>query len=331
MWSWDGEWGKWLTAVPADGVSQGPGSAGEAAGISLGNPGHLHGTVALLRCYCVGIVHFLGEDEFWIDLYGKWCCSWGGDCSDSVLLHVQAPDVKKSPGLHILVVLVPPYSPWLWAVVSEYLTYPHRCLRHWSFELRDVIPIISFWDLLIYLCYLSNRFYNTFAMLKCLYILKNVSQLTFLHLHYWKTSSWSWKPLSRWGKNLLAVCSSYLFFTLSFILNFLLDFIFYSKGKTLTSTSLSKLDSFDLASSLLQGFTHCSTIIFFLWCNEQHCRHCSRWGHFFSKLATALIDIFRGFQTVWCCLNENVIPLRDFKPSFCRASRNNFFKVFVQL
>lgn len=123
----------------------------------------------------------------------------------------------------------------------------------------------------------------------------------------------------------LSVSSAHLFSTPCFVLNFILDLIFYSKSKTLTWTSLSKLDSFDLASSLLQGFTRCNTIIFFLWCNEQHYRHCSRWGHFFSKLATALIDIFCGFQTMWCCLNENVIPLRDFKPSFCWASRNFFF------
>lgn len=130
---------------------------------------------------------------------------------------------------------------------------------------------------------------------------------------------------------MLTVSSAHLFSTPSFMLKFVLDLIFYNKSKSLASTSLSKLDSFDLASSLLQGFTRCSTIIFFLWCNEQHCRHCSRWGHFFSKLATALIDIFRGFQTVWCCLNKNVIPLRDFKPRLCWASRNNFFlKVFVQ-
>lgn len=131
------------------------------------------------------------------------------------------------------------------------------------------------------------------------------------------------------GKKLLAVSSAHLFSTPSFVLNFLLDLTFYSKSKTLTSTSLSKLDSFDLASSLLQGFTRCSTIIFFLWCNEQRCRCCSRWGHFFSKLATVLIDIFRGFQTMWCCLNENVIPQRDFKPSFCWASRNNFKKNYL--
>lgn len=130
-------------------------------------------------------------------------------------------------------------------------------------------------------------------------------------------------------KSLLVVSSVHLFSTTSFMLNFLLDLIFYSKSKTLTSTLLCKLDSFDLASSLLQSFTRCSTIIFFLWCNEQHCRCCSRWGHFFSKLATVLIDILCGFQTMWYCLNESVIPLRDFKPNFCWASRNNFLKIYL--
>lgn len=55
-----------LTAVPADGVSQGPGSGGEAAGISLGNPGHVHGTVALPCCDCMGSVQlgFLEKMSF---------------------------------------------------------------------------------------------------------------------------------------------------------------------------------------------------------------------------------------------------------------------------
>lgn len=128
---------------------------------------------------------------------------------------------------------------------------------------------------------------------------------------------------------MLIVSSVHLFSTPSFMFNFLVGLIFYSKSKSSAPAFLCKLDSFDLASSLLQSFTRCSTIIFFLWCNEQHCRRCSRWGHFFSKLATVLIDVFCGFQTMRCCLNENVIPLRDFKPNFCWASRNNFLNIYV--
>lgn len=149
-----------LTAVPAE-LAKGQGVVGKLQAspwatrdISLGNPGYLVSplhcgtTLLLLHGQCSFGVSW--EDEFLIDLYAKWCCSWGGDCSDSVLLHGQAPDVK-TPVLHILVVLVPPYSPWLGAVVYKYLIYPHHCLRHRSFQLRDLIPTVSLWDLSIHL------------------------------------------------------------------------------------------------------------------------------------------------------------------------------------
>lgn len=105
MWNWDGI-GKWLLPVPADGVSWGRdwwGSCRQLLGHPRTSPWHCGTTLLLLH----GQWSFgLSWDEFLVNLYGKWCCSWGGNCSDSVLLHGQAPNVK-TPVLHILVVLVP--------------------------------------------------------------------------------------------------------------------------------------------------------------------------------------------------------------------------------